>query len=113
MMRRFLGLFVLIIFASCETDRLDVDVSMIEVKPMKFERFDNDFFALDTASLASGLEQLLDGLAGRGEGVGQLVDEFAAGLGGNAVIGVDLDYEVLGKAGSMLMVSATGTAVVV
>lgn len=39
--------------------------------------------------------------------------QFAAGLGGNAVIGVDLDYEVLGKAGSMLMVSATGTAVVV
>jgi uncharacterized protein YbjQ (UPF0145 family) len=32
-------------------------------------------------------------------------------LGGNAVIGVDLDYEVLGSNGSMLMVSATGTAV--
>ncbi|NJM51028.1 MAG: heavy metal-binding domain-containing protein [Sphingomonadales bacterium] len=35
----------------------------------------------------------------------------AAALGGNAVIGVDLDYEVLGQNGSMLMVSATGTAV--
>ncbi|MCE2772252.1 MAG: hypothetical protein LW750_02245 [Bacteroidetes bacterium] len=58
MMRRFLGLLVLIIFASCETDRLDVDVSKIEVKPMKFERFDNDFFALDTAHLEKGLEQL-------------------------------------------------------
>lgn len=34
-----------------------------------------------------------------------------AEMGGNAVIGVDLDYEVLGKAGSMLMVSASGTAV--
>ena len=32
-------------------------------------------------------------------------------LGGNAVIGVDLDYEVLGQNGSMLMVSASGTAV--
>ena len=31
--------------------------------------------------------------------------------GADAVIGVDLDYEVLGKAGSMLMVSASGTAV--
>jgi uncharacterized protein YbjQ (UPF0145 family) len=31
-------------------------------------------------------------------------------LGGNAVIGVDLDYEVLGGNGSMLMVSASGTA---
>jgi uncharacterized protein YbjQ (UPF0145 family) len=35
----------------------------------------------------------------------------AAALGGNAVIGVDIDYEVLGKAGSMLMVSVSGTAV--
>ena len=37
----------------------------------------------------------------------------AAKLGGNAVVGVDLDYEVLGQNGSMLMVSASGTAVVV
>ncbi|MBY4637989.1 YbjQ family protein [Sphingopyxis sp. XHP0097] len=37
----------------------------------------------------------------------------AVRLGGNAVIGVDLDYEVLGHNGSMLMVSASGTAVVV
>ncbi|CAN5381503.1 heavy metal-binding domain-containing protein [soil metagenome] len=36
----------------------------------------------------------------------------AVTLGANAVIGVDLDYEVLGANGSMLMVSATGTAVV-
>mgnify|MGYP002145540453 CR=1 FL=1 len=33
--------------------------------------------------------------------------------GGNAVVGVDIDYEVVGKAGSMLMVSVSGTAVVV
>jgi len=37
----------------------------------------------------------------------------ASALGANAVIGVDIDYEVLGKAGSMLMVSVSGTAVVV
>ncbi len=37
----------------------------------------------------------------------------AAALGGNAVIGVDIDYEVLGANGSMLMVSCSGTAVVV
>lgn len=37
----------------------------------------------------------------------------AAELGGNAVVGVDLDYEVLGQNGSMLMVSASGTAVIV
>ena len=35
----------------------------------------------------------------------------ARDLGADAVIGVDLDYEVLGKTGSMMMVSASGTAV--
>lgn len=34
-------------------------------------------------------------------------------LGANAVIGVDVDYEVLGSGGNMLMVTASGTAVVV
>jgi len=37
----------------------------------------------------------------------------AVQLGGNAVVGVDLDYEVLGSNGSMLMVSCSGTAVIV
>ncbi|CAA9562350.1 MAG: UPF0145 protein YbjQ [uncultured Thermomicrobiales bacterium] len=37
----------------------------------------------------------------------------AAALGANAVIGVDLDYETIGDRGSMLMVSASGTAVLV
>ena len=32
-------------------------------------------------------------------------------VGANAVIGIDIDYEVLGKAGSMLMVTSAGTAV--
>ena len=32
-------------------------------------------------------------------------------LGADAVVGVHLDYEVLGQAGGMLMVCATGTAV--
>ncbi|MTI44337.1 uncharacterized protein YbjQ (UPF0145 family) [Roseibium hamelinense] len=41
------------------------------------------------------------------------MQERAQVLGGNAVIGVDLDYETVGQNGSMLMVSATGTAVVV
>jgi uncharacterized protein YbjQ (UPF0145 family) len=39
--------------------------------------------------------------------------ERAQALGANAVIGVDLDYETIGDKGSMLMVSATGTAVIV
>lgn len=32
-------------------------------------------------------------------------------LGANAIVGVDLDYEVLGQGGSMLMVTISGTAV--
>ena len=36
--------------------------------------------------------------------------EQATALGANAVIGIDLDYETVGKNGSMLMVSASGTA---
>ena len=32
-------------------------------------------------------------------------------FGANAVIGIDLDYETVGQGGSMLMVSASGTAV--
>lgn len=37
--------------------------------------------------------------------------EQAKALGANAVIGIDLDYETVGQ-GSMLMVAASGTAVV-
>ena len=40
--------------------------------------------------------------------LGELEDRAAA-LGANAVVGVDLDYEVVGD--TMLMVSASGTAV--
>jgi uncharacterized protein YbjQ (UPF0145 family) len=44
----------------------------------------------------------------------QAIEELqaeAAALGGTAVVGIDLDYEVIGPNGSMLMVSASGTAV--
>ena len=39
------------------------------------------------------------------------MQDQAAALGANAVIGVDLDYETVGDGGSMLMVTAAGTAV--
>jgi uncharacterized protein YbjQ (UPF0145 family) len=39
--------------------------------------------------------------------------DAAGRLGANAVVGIDLDYETLGSGGSMLMVTASGTAVVV
>jgi len=39
--------------------------------------------------------------------------ENARRLGANAVIGIDLDYEAIGTNGSMLMVTSSGTAVLV
>jgi uncharacterized protein YbjQ (UPF0145 family) len=39
------------------------------------------------------------------------LQQRASELGANAVIGIDVDYEVIGKDGSMLMVSVCGTAV--
>lgn len=41
------------------------------------------------------------------------MQQQAAAMGANAVIGVDLDFETVGASGSMLMVTASGTAVVV
>ena len=41
------------------------------------------------------------------------LEQRAEELGANAVVGIDLDYEVLGQGNGMLMVSASGTAVVV
>lgn len=46
----------------------------------------------------------------RNQAIEELQAECAT-RGGNAVVGVDLDYEVIGDTGSMLMVSASGTAV--
>jgi uncharacterized protein YbjQ (UPF0145 family) len=40
------------------------------------------------------------------------MQDNAMKMGANAVVGVDLDYETVGTNGSMLMVTASGTAVV-
>jgi len=42
--------------------------------------------------------------------IADMVEE-ATSLGANAVVGVDIDYETVGANASMLMVTATGTAV--
>jgi uncharacterized protein YbjQ (UPF0145 family) len=67
----------------------------------------------------AGLRDFFGGRAGSYERVLQdarqrAVQEMQAECdrrGGNAIVGVDLDYEVIGAKGSMLMVSASGTAV--
>jgi uncharacterized protein YbjQ (UPF0145 family) len=41
------------------------------------------------------------------------ISRAAEELGANAVVAIDIDYETVGPQGSMLMVSASGTAVIV
>jgi uncharacterized protein YbjQ (UPF0145 family) len=41
------------------------------------------------------------------------LEQAARAAGANAIVGVDLDYEVMGEANGMLMVSVSGTAVVI
>lgn len=43
----------------------------------------------------------------------QEIEEAARAKGANAVIAIDLDYETVGSSGSMLMVTAAGTAVTI
>lgn len=69
----------------------------------------------------AGIRDLVGGRSGTYERELQRAREIALeelelkarDLGANAVVGVDLDYEVLGQGNGMLMVSASGTAVVV
>ena len=41
------------------------------------------------------------------------MENRAKSIGANAIVGIDLDYDVLGETGSMMMVTASGTAVVI
>lgn len=67
----------------------------------------------------AGLHDIVGGRSGSYEKVlrearEQALSEMtaeAARLGGDAVIGIDFDYETVGQSGSMLMVAASGTAV--
>lgn len=69
--------------------------------------------------LFAGIRDIVGGRAGAYESSlrdarQQALAELTAAareMGADAVVGIDLDYEVLGRNGSMLMVSATGTAV--
>ena len=41
------------------------------------------------------------------------LEERATRLGANAIVGIDLDYETVGQNGGMLMVTVSGTVVVI
>jgi len=70
---------------------------------------------------AAGLTNFFGGRSGSYEGeliearekaIAEMINR-AKSAGASAVVGVDVDYEVLGQANNMLMVTASGTAVVV
>lgn len=69
---------------------------------------------------AAGLRDIFGGRSGSYEKVlieakEQAMNEMmmrAQQMGANAVVGIDLDYETVGQANSMLMVATSGTAVV-
>ena len=75
--------------------------------------FVKDFFA--------GIRDIVGGRSGSYESVLREakdialreMQERAQMMGANAIVGIDLDYEALGSNGSMLMVTASGTAVLV
>lgn len=48
----------------------------------------------------------------RSQAIQEMVN-MAGQYGANAIVGVKLDYETLGEGGSMLMVTASGTAVII
>lgn len=71
--------------------------------------------------ILGGLRDILGGRSGtyekvleeaRQNALNELVDK-AQRMGANAVVGIDLDFETVGANGSMLMVIASGTAVVI
>ena len=53
-----------------------------------------------------------DELIGARQSAMEEMQQRAAAMGANAVVGVDIDYEVLGADNGMLMVTVSGTAVV-
>lgn len=72
-----------------------------------------DFFA--------GIRDIVGGRAGSYEKVLRDAKDIslkemmarAEDMGANAVVGIDIDYETIGERGSMLMVTTSGTAVVI
>ena len=69
--------------------------------------------------LFAGIRDIVGGRSGAYEGAlrdarqeaFRELEEEARRMGADAVVGVDIDYEVVGQGGSMLMVSVSGTAV--
>lgn len=72
----------------------------------------SDFFA-KVRDIVGGRAGAYEGaLADAREVAMKEMEEAAQRLGANAIVGIDLDYEVLGQTNGMLMVTVSGTAVI-
>ena len=70
-------------------------------------------FAAGLTNFFGGRSNSYEGeLIGARETAWREMESRALAMGANAVVGVDIDYEVLGQANNMLMVTVSGTAVV-
>ncbi len=98
---------------SIEGKKITKYIGLVTGEAIIGANFVKDFFA--------GIRDIVGGRAGSyEEGLREAknialaeMQDYAKHLGANAIVGIDLDYETLGSNGSMLMVSASGTAVVI
>ena len=71
-------------------------------------------FAAGITNFFGGRSNSYEGelISARQNAIDEMADR-ARQMGANAVVGVDIDYEILGSANNMMMVIASGTAVIV
>lgn len=71
-------------------------------------------FAAGLTNFFGGRSQSYEGeLISARENAIREMEQRALQMGANAIVGVDIDYEVLGQGNNMLMVTVSGTAVVI
>ena len=75
--------------------------------------FIKDFFAGITDKIGGRSGSYESGMADARDDAVKEMCERARKMGANAVIGVDIDYDVLGEKNGMIMISVSGTAVVI
>jgi len=71
-------------------------------------------FAAELTNFFGGRSKSYEGelLVARQSAISEM-EQRALDMGANAVVGIDVDYEVLGQGGNMMMVSVSGTAVII
>lgn len=75
--------------------------------------FIKDFAASITNILGGRSQSYEDELITARENAVREMEQRAVQMGANAIVGVDIDYEILGEANNMLMVTVSGTAVTI